>query len=203
MPNPNVLIFPDGAPFLTAPDGTIAPRVGNPLLDTPGTPADLTGVPLFAAPRRNGNQAVITAAGSPGPNDVVVQGLYNVLPTDVGSVLALANTQVVTPGSPAPNTGLFIVTAVIGTHGVKATKAVPVPPSPTFPDIASGQIAWVLFMADEFREGDPLAYCASLGLQLNVNTPAPGPAHFGDYKAELPPLIVNAEAGVFSKVQKV
>lgn len=211
--DPNVLVIPSGPQYFTAPNGTLAPTVGDPLTGTPGVPVNLTGVPLFAAPKRSGNSASVDSAGVPGPNDVVVSGLYNInypgFPSDVGAVLVLANTQVTTPGQPAPNTGFFIITAVIDSHTVEATKVLPVPPSPIPDDVANGQIAWVVFRQDEFPAGDPLTYCAELGLTLQINTPASGPARFAAYNPDAPavgsptmPLVVNDSAGLFGKVQK-
>lgn len=201
--DPNILVYPTpGAQYLQAPDGTLVPTVGNPLLGTPGVPADVTGKPLTVAPNRGGTNAVIDSAGAPGPNDVQVSGLYNVLGSDVGSVLVLANTQVIVPGQLPPNTGFFVITAVVDSHTVQATKVLPVPPSPMFPDLASGQITWLVFSQNEFPAGDPLAYCAELALPLSVVTPAPGPARFANYDPTLQPVIVNDSAGLFSKVQQ-
>lgn len=201
--DPSALTIPGGAQYLQAPDGTSVPTIGDPLTNSPGTPKDVTGVPLTAAPRRTGNNATVLGAGAPTPNSIVVGGLYNVRPDDAGAAaLVLANTAIVTPGQPPPNTGIYLVTTVISSTSVVAAKFAPLPPFPVFPDVASGQIAWVVFKLDEFAEGNPLAYCAELALPLSVVSPQPSAARFANYDPTVPPVVANDSGGLFNKVQR-
>lgn len=197
--DPSILTIPDGPPFFTAPDGTKAPLFGG--------EADLTGLPITAAPNRTGNKGLITDVGpSVLPpllaDEIIVTQLYNVDPVaDVGAFFFISKAEVPVPGAPAPNDGEYTVTAVIDANSVQALKVSPLPPSPILPELNNGHLSWILIKFGDFNQGDPLTYLTKLNTPLRVNNPAAGPAAFADYVAEQEPVVVNDSSGLFGKVQ--
>jgi hypothetical protein len=268
--NPDILVIPGGAQFLTAPDGTTSP-------DVAGLPVDLTGVPLTAArsyvdfhgaaaqpfffaagvlslanllpgnltpdmvgKRMSlvGAQEGFAATVSPLGPDFLVTGLVNIVPSDAGRFLVIKGSAfndgvfqiklVVSPtsvviasafgafevgvswrrssfpsGAPTPvdvntgNAGIFDITAA----GVSLASLSN--PAGHVPDQWQFEIEWqVLPALADFPAGDPITNVAERQyIPLNVVTPAPGPARFGDYDPRLPPLVTNQKGDVFSKAQ--
>lgn len=150
--NPDIITFPGGAQFLTAPDGTTAP-------DVAGDPVDLTGVPLTVAPSfafQKGDNAAITAFAA---GVLTVSGLLgNMTQEDVGRDLMLTMAQQGTAAifniafplvsffdfsatfdesmvgknieikgsTPGSNNGLYLITEVSGPATLTATRLGPV-----------------------------------------------------------------------------
>lgn len=87
--DPSVLLIPLGAPFFTAPDGTV-------VQDSGGTPIDLTGQKIGVAPVRQGDEASIVFA-DPALNRLLVIGLLNITPDDIGKTFIIRNASSKSP----------------------------------------------------------------------------------------------------------
>jgi hypothetical protein len=97
------------------------------------------------------------------------------------------------------NDGIFTITSVLD----PATVILANPLALAAPDAFSGSIQWQELPAlTDFPPGDPLTNVALRQyIPLNINAPTPGPATFGDYVAELEPVVLNDSAGLFSAPQ--
>jgi hypothetical protein len=117
--DPSILIKTLGAPFFTAPNGTVVRNRG-------GVPVDLTGIPITVAPNRSGSEAsiLLSDATTPalGPNQLLITGLRNITLDDIGKAFLIANASVIQGFNPDPppappfatvadNNGIFVVIA--------------------------------------------------------------------------------------------
>lgn len=97
------------------------------------------------------------------------------------------------------NDGTYTITTVVDPITVILAN----PNALATPDPFSGSIHWQELPAlTDFPPGDPLTNVALRQyIPLNINAPAPGPATFGDYVAELDPVVLNDSDGLFSAPQ--
>lgn len=222
--NPGILSAPTGPQFYTPPDGTIVYR-------NDGTPVDLTGQKLTVSPNRFGSNAKISLYdGSIPPlpaGQVLITGLRNITPDLVGAAaILIANAGSTRNQLSGPkfgdisNDGFFIIQAR-GTGYATEDESVIISnpsaadpdwtagtyPGGVAPDINNGNIKWSILygldFAPLFSEGQPLAELARRGTPLTVTAEQTGPMTFSDYDPTVPPVTVNDEGGLFSKIQRM
>lgn len=196
--NPFILKGLLGPPFYTPPDGTIVYLVD-------GTPVDLTGTKLTVSPNKQGSSASITLSDATVPalpaGQLLIIGLENVAPSDIGGVLVLANSGVPT------NNGFFIILSRGTGYATESESVIISNPFGAAPDFNNGTIDWfVLQPTTDFlplgSQGQPLREIAQQNIPLNVVVDQPGPMTFADYDPIQPPLVMNDAGGLFSRVQK-
>ena len=147
--DPSVLLIPLGAPFFTAPDGTV-------VQDSGGTPIDLTGKKITVAPVRQGDEASIVFA-DPALNQLIVLGLVNITPDDIGKTFIIKNASskspFVNPTPPPPiafgetNDGIYIIIG-LPTGFATLTESVVVERVAAIPTFASDVLTGTANFAD-------------------------------------------------------